>query len=91
MSSRPPPSLTVIKTLPLNTTAAELGAQITARAGEHREYPQSLETVHVLVLGLVLNLVPTTGPDGCTHLGGLRPESQRQESPRPETREGVVS
>jgi polysaccharide biosynthesis transport protein len=52
---------------------------------------QSLETVKARVLGLVLNMVPTKGPDGYSYYQGYAPESQRQTSPRPKTREKVAS
>ena len=52
---------------------------------------QSLETVKARVLGLVLNMVPTNGPDGYSYYQGYAPESQRQKSPRPKTREKVAS
>ena len=52
---------------------------------------QSLETVNGRVLGLVMNMVPTRGPDGYSYYQGYAPESQRQTSPRPKTREKVAS
>jgi succinoglycan biosynthesis transport protein ExoP len=52
---------------------------------------QSLETVNGRVLGLVMNMVPTKGPDGYSYYQGYAPESQRQKSPRPKTREKATS
>jgi hypothetical protein len=36
-------------------------------------------------------MVPTKGPDGYSYYQGYAPESQRQKSPRPKTREKATS